>query len=220
MTEVTNKPQWKPWGESHQHPPPCSLCAGGFTAERKPPPCFPLGFPPQQTDGIIETTCTGTPRPKSQHTGGTSKSISAMLVSDWTFNSSLSATYSKDRKAVKSKSKSTLQSDNQGLFSSFLLFRKILCFQTLSSFSVSQPPDYPAYPSNLSGQVAVAQPPHTLLMWVRETDTCPNLPTKLIFMWTSRQLSSLTLTDEKLAKAILERCLKMFSSSKSIDQLS
>lgn len=51
-------------------------------------------------------------------------------------------------------------------------------------------------------------------------DTYPNLPTKLIFMWASRQLSSLTLTDETLDKAFLERCLKMLPSRKSTDQLS
>lgn len=50
------------------------------------------------------------PGPKSQHAGG--KSISAMLVSDWTFKSSLRATYNQDRKAVKSKSMYTLQSDH------------------------------------------------------------------------------------------------------------
>lgn len=93
---------------------PASSVLKVLLAERNPPLCLPLGFPPQQTDGIIEATCNPhrTPGPKSHTCHAGSKSISAILVSDWTFKSSLRATYNKDRKAVKSKSKSTLQFDH------------------------------------------------------------------------------------------------------------
>lgn len=184
--------------------------------ERNPPPCLPLGFLSQQTDGIIETTCT-------EHLD---QSLSMQVAPARIFLlSCFLPGHSRAASGPYTIKTGKLWKANQVHsavwppkdFLTFPLFRKILYFQTFSSFSASLPPDLF---NHQICHVRFLWPPQILPLWVRERVTYPNLPTKLIFMYTSRQLSSLTLIYESLTKAFLERCLKMFPSSKSVDQLS
>lgn len=126
VTEATTKIQWKLRRELQQNFPPHFLCAERFTGWKKSPTTSPFRIPTTADWWHHRKNLHRTPGPKSHHAGGTTKNIS-MLISDWIFKNSLRATYNKDRKAVKSKCKSTavwLPKD----FLSFLLFRKILYF--------------------------------------------------------------------------------------------
>lgn len=126
VTEATTKIQWKLWRELQQCFPPRFLCAERFTGWKKSTTMSPFRIPTAADWWHHRENLHRTPGPKSHHTCGTTKNIS-LLISDWIFKNSLRATYNKDRKTLKSKSKSTaiwLPKD----FLSFLLFRKILYF--------------------------------------------------------------------------------------------
>lgn len=113
---------------------PASSALEVLLADRNPPPYLPLGFPPQKTDGIIETTGT-------EHCMKVSARAFLLCWSLTGHSRAASGPHTIDRKSVKSKSKSTLKSDHQKTSCLSSCLERSCTFRHSASCSVSQPPD-------------------------------------------------------------------------------